>query len=169
MESDPSLAARMLNEAAYCPRLCYLEWVQGELADNADTVEGGYHHRAVEASHLVLFGGIQVSRTAIHELCQRGVPIWFLSHGGWLYGIMQGLWHKNVELRRRQNEVTADPIRSLALAPDLTEEFRPLIGDSVVLTAVNNGEVQPYAHVCFHGLRAMTAPLKPSPRLCVSA
>ncbi len=30
-----------------------------------------------------------------------------------------------------------------ALALDLTEEFRPLIADSVVLTAVNNGEVKP--------------------------
>lgn len=30
-----------------------------------------------------------------------------------------------------------------ALALDLAEEFRPLVGDSVVLTAVNNGEVEP--------------------------
>jgi len=30
-----------------------------------------------------------------------------------------------------------------SLALDLAEEFRPLIGDSVVLTLVNNGEVQP--------------------------
>lgn len=29
-----------------------------------------------------------------------------------------------------------------ALALDLAEEFRPLIGDSVVLTAINNGEVR---------------------------
>ena len=31
------LPARMLNEFAYCPRLCYLEWVQGEFADSVDT------------------------------------------------------------------------------------------------------------------------------------
>jgi hypothetical protein len=31
----------MLNEFTYCPRLGYLEWVQGEFADSADTVEGG--------------------------------------------------------------------------------------------------------------------------------
>jgi len=30
-----------------------------------------------------------------------------------------------------------------ALALDLMEEFRPLIADSVVLTAINNGEVRP--------------------------
>jgi len=38
----------MLNEFAYCPRLCYLEWVQGEFADSADTVEGRYQHRRVD-------------------------------------------------------------------------------------------------------------------------
>ncbi|MGH7554744.1 MAG: CRISPR-associated protein Cas4, partial [Longimicrobiales bacterium] len=38
----------MLNEFAYCPRLGYLEWVQGEFADNDDTVEGRYHHRNVD-------------------------------------------------------------------------------------------------------------------------
>lgn len=72
--------------------------------------------RLEEVSHLVLFGGIQVSTPVIHELCQRGIPISYLSHGGWLYGITHGLWHKNVELRRRQYDVASDPTRSLALA-----------------------------------------------------
>ena len=40
--------ARMLNEHAYCPRLAYLEWVQGDFADNADTVDGRFHHRRVD-------------------------------------------------------------------------------------------------------------------------
>jgi len=38
----------MLNEFAYCPRLAYLEWVQGEFEDSADTVEGRFHHRRVD-------------------------------------------------------------------------------------------------------------------------
>jgi hypothetical protein len=47
-DSTPGpLPARMLNEFAYCPRLAYLEWVQGEWADSADTVEGQFHHRRV--------------------------------------------------------------------------------------------------------------------------
>jgi CRISPR-associated protein Cas1 len=37
--------ARMLNEYAYCPRLAYLEWVQGEWADNPDTLDGTFVHR----------------------------------------------------------------------------------------------------------------------------
>jgi CRISPR-associated protein Cas1 len=44
----------MLNEQAYCPRLAYLEWVQGEFAHNADTLDGQFQHRNVnvEAGEL---------------------------------------------------------------------------------------------------------------------
>jgi len=42
------LPARMLNEFAYCPRLAYLEWVQGEFADNLDVLEGRFGHRRVD-------------------------------------------------------------------------------------------------------------------------
>jgi CRISPR-associated endonuclease Cas1/CRISPR-associated protein Cas4 len=38
----------MLNEYVYCPRLAYLEWVQGEWADSADTVEGRQGHKRVD-------------------------------------------------------------------------------------------------------------------------
>jgi len=38
----------MVNEYAYCPRLAYLEWVQGEWADNFDTAEGRFKHRVVD-------------------------------------------------------------------------------------------------------------------------
>ena len=72
--------------------------------------------RLEEVSHLVLFGGVQVSTPVVHELCMRGIPISHLSHGGWLYGITHGLWHKNVELRRRQYDAAGNPGRSLALA-----------------------------------------------------
>lgn len=44
----PLLPARMVNEYQYCPRLAYLEWVQGEWADSADTVEGRFRHRRVD-------------------------------------------------------------------------------------------------------------------------
>ncbi len=43
------IPARMLNEFAYCPRLGYIEWVQGEFADSVDTVDGRYQHRRVDA------------------------------------------------------------------------------------------------------------------------
>ncbi len=40
--------ARMLNEFTYCPRLAWLEWVQGDFVDSADTVDGRRHHRRVD-------------------------------------------------------------------------------------------------------------------------
>ena len=47
---QPYVPARMVNEFQYCPRLAYLEWVQGEWAESADTVEGRGVHRRVDAS-----------------------------------------------------------------------------------------------------------------------
>ncbi len=44
----PLIPARMVNEYVYCPRLAYLEWVQGEWADNADTADGRLRHRNVD-------------------------------------------------------------------------------------------------------------------------
>ncbi|MCL4778516.1 MAG: CRISPR-associated endonuclease Cas1 [Gammaproteobacteria bacterium] len=44
----PLLPARMVNEYQYCPRLSYLEWVQGEWADSSDTVQGRHAHRRVD-------------------------------------------------------------------------------------------------------------------------
>ncbi len=43
-----TVPARMVNEFAYCPRLAYLEWVQGDFEDNADTADGRYQHRVVD-------------------------------------------------------------------------------------------------------------------------
>jgi CRISPR-associated protein Cas1 len=38
----------MLNEYVYCPRLAYLEWVQGEFAHSADTIDGAIKHKRVD-------------------------------------------------------------------------------------------------------------------------
>ncbi len=42
------LPVRMLNEYVYCPRLFYLEFVQGQWADSADTIEGRRRHKRVD-------------------------------------------------------------------------------------------------------------------------
>ena len=61
--------ARMLNEYAYCPRLAYLEWVQGEFADSADTVEGRFQHRRVDrpSGKLPSRSGGDAADSAEHE------------------------------------------------------------------------------------------------------
>lgn len=48
------IPARMLNEWVYCPRLAYLEWVQGEFEDSADTIEGRHQHRRVDVAGPLL-------------------------------------------------------------------------------------------------------------------
>ncbi len=54
VEAGQLLPARMLNEFTYCPRLFYLEWVQGEFVDNELTVEGRTAHRRVDSGTGVM-------------------------------------------------------------------------------------------------------------------
>jgi len=48
-ETPELIPARMLNEFAYCPRLFFLEWVDRLWQGNADTEEGDWRHRRVDA------------------------------------------------------------------------------------------------------------------------
>lgn len=61
------IPARMVNEYAYCPRLVYLMWVQGEWAESVDTIKGKRAHRRVDEpgrfpdeADLEVLGGRQV-------------------------------------------------------------------------------------------------------------
>jgi CRISPR-associated exonuclease Cas4/CRISPR-associated protein Cas1 len=45
----PLLPVRMVNEWVYCPRLAFLEWVDGEWADSGDTEEGRRAHVRVDS------------------------------------------------------------------------------------------------------------------------
>ena len=42
------IPARMLAEFTYCPRLCYIEWIDGEFVDNEYTADGRFQHRRVD-------------------------------------------------------------------------------------------------------------------------
>lgn len=48
VSSNETMPARMINEFAYCPRLFYLEYVQREWAESADTLDGSFVHRRVD-------------------------------------------------------------------------------------------------------------------------
>lgn len=48
MDLPELVPARIVNEYLYCPRLAYLEWVQGVFEDSADTIEGRFKHRVVD-------------------------------------------------------------------------------------------------------------------------
>lgn len=53
------IPASMLAAFAYCPRLCYIEWVQGEQRDSAEIVEGKSWHRWVDSEQDAIPEGFQ--------------------------------------------------------------------------------------------------------------
>lgn len=72
--------------------------------------------RIADTSHVALFGAVQISTQAVQDLCERGVPVVYLSSGGWFYGITRGMDHKNIELRRRQFAMAANADRCVQIA-----------------------------------------------------
>lgn len=72
--------------------------------------------RIVDTSQVCLFGAVQLSTQAIHELAGRGLTICYLSAGGWLHAVTRGMDHKNVDLRLRQFAAAADAAKCLDLA-----------------------------------------------------
>lgn len=48
VEEEVLVPARMVNEWLYCPRLAYMEWIDGEWAESAETVDGRRIHRRVD-------------------------------------------------------------------------------------------------------------------------
>ena len=62
----------MLNEFTYCPRLAYLEWIQGEFVDNVETVDGQYKHRRVN-QEPVRKGAEEPGEDDINEIHERSV------------------------------------------------------------------------------------------------
>lgn len=71
--------------------------------------------RLMDVAQVSLFGRIQLTTQALQELCQREIPVAFLSQGGWFYGITEGLGHKNVEVRMAQHRL-ADAGATLPIA-----------------------------------------------------
>ncbi len=48
-EKQPLLPVRRLHNYIYCPRLCYLQWVENIFVENEDTVAGSATHRNVDS------------------------------------------------------------------------------------------------------------------------
>lgn len=58
--------------------------------------------RIIDVSQVCVFGNVQVTTQALRECFGREIPVCYLSTGGWLQGVAEGLPSKHVELRRRQ-------------------------------------------------------------------
>ncbi|WP_204080885.1 CRISPR-associated endonuclease Cas4g/Cas1g [Mycobacterium riyadhense] len=71
------LPARMVNEFVYCPRLFYLEWVEGRFADSDDTRVGHQVHRRVDteagAAPLPDEGELTAARSVMLSSQELGV------------------------------------------------------------------------------------------------
>lgn len=71
--------ARMINEVLYCERLMYLEWVQGEWADNVFTVDGKAVHRRVDGEAKPLKEASETTENAEPERPYVARSVWLSS------------------------------------------------------------------------------------------
>ncbi|MEZ5402731.1 MAG: CRISPR-associated endonuclease Cas1 [Bryobacteraceae bacterium] len=72
--------------------------------------------RLHEVNQVNLMGNVQISTQAVQTLCEAGIPVGYFSMGGWFYGMTTGMNTKNVFLRRRQFDSTAEEWPRLELA-----------------------------------------------------
>lgn len=75
------LPARMLNEFAYCPRLMYLEWAEGQFAESADTVNGQFAHRRVDEATGNLPPATEVHADRVDTIHARSITLSDDEHG----------------------------------------------------------------------------------------
>ncbi|MCB1227959.1 MAG: CRISPR-associated endonuclease Cas1 [Verrucomicrobiales bacterium] len=113
------IAARDDERALYLNTPGYRVGIQsGRLIvkDGAQTVD---EIRLQDVSHVALFGNIQLTTQALHELCEQEIPIAYFSMGGWFYGLTRGHGLKNVHTRIRQFATAANPVQCLELAQNI--------------------------------------------------
>lgn len=77
--------------------------------------------RLLDVTHVALFGNIQISTQALHELCEQEIPVAYFSMGGWFYGLTRGHGLKNVHTRIRQFAVAGNPLQCLAVAQKMVQ------------------------------------------------
>lgn len=82
LDQPDCVPARMVNEYVYCPRLAYLEWVQGDFEDSADTVEGRFRHRVVDRAGGALPEASGDEEDEGEKIHARSV--WLSAPGEWL-------------------------------------------------------------------------------------
>ncbi|HET9256917.1 MAG TPA: CRISPR-associated endonuclease Cas1 [Pseudonocardiaceae bacterium] len=70
--------------------------------------------RLLDVAQLAVFGRVQISTQALGECFARGIPVLWLSGGGWLQGFAVGQPSKYVELRRQQTAAHAQGGAGLA-------------------------------------------------------
>jgi CRISPR-associated protein Cas1 len=78
--------------------------------------------RLKDVSQLVLCGNVQVSTQTLHQLCEAGIPVVYLSMGHWFYGVTMGVTLKNAYDRAAQFQTAQDATRCLHFARQLVAD-----------------------------------------------
>jgi CRISPR-associated protein Cas1 len=77
---------------------------------------GASHVRLMNTSHVVIRGNVQLSTQAARALLDRGIPVLYLTGGGWFSGRLSGTDTNNIDLRMAQYRTALEPKRCLELA-----------------------------------------------------
>ena len=72
--------------------------------------------RLMETSEINLHGNVQITTQALRACARVGIPVLFFSYGNWFSASLQGLPHKNVELRQAQFRAAFCEETSLAIS-----------------------------------------------------
>ena len=75
--------------------------------------------KLIDVSDVTVFGNVQITTQAIRELCNRNIPVCYMTYGGWFTGMTTGLSHKNVELRINQYRTHGDKKASMSIAREI--------------------------------------------------
>src|ERR1051325_1944457 len=102
--------------AVYVQGQGYSVGLRGEVLEIREKGKAVSDARLLETNQLCLFGNVQLSAQALHELAGRDVPVIHMSYGGWLTAVTTPPPHKNIELRRRQFKAADDREFCLGLA-----------------------------------------------------
>ncbi|MDQ3254277.1 MAG: CRISPR-associated endonuclease Cas1 [Acidobacteriota bacterium] len=110
------IPARDDKLAVYVQGQGYSVGLRGEVLEIRERGKAVSEARLLETNQLCLFGNVQLSAQALHELAGRGVPVIHMSYGSWLTAVTTPPPHKNIDLRRRQFRAADDAGFCLQLA-----------------------------------------------------
>jgi len=121
-ETSPNKAPRRLIAARADSRALYLNspglrvGLKDRVLDVKEKDRSIEQIRLADVDHVALFGNIQISTQAVHELCRQEIPVTYFSMGGWFYGLTRGHSLTNILLRRAQFRAADSPTTCLDLA-----------------------------------------------------
>lgn len=93
--------------------------------------------RLIEVSDVAVYGNVQVTTQAIRAMCDRGIPVCFMSYGGWFTGMVSPMAGRNVDLRTAQHRAFASSGSSIAIARQIVHGK---IRNSATLLRRNGGK-----------------------------